>query len=139
MLTERREHAKALGQLLTTHNIKNEVLVGAMNKRDRDEVNKKLATTQVLVATGRFIGEGFDLPRLDTLVLALPMSWKGALVQYVGRIQREFDGKDEIRVIDYVDVNIPMLAKMYTKRSRGYKALGFNESTESIQENLFSP
>ncbi|MCQ1059562.1 DEAD/DEAH box helicase [Photobacterium sp. ZSDE20] len=137
VLTERREHAKALGQLLTNNNIQNEVLVGAMNKRDRDEVNRKLATTQVLVATGRFIGEGFDLPRLDTLVLALPMSWKGALVQYVGRIQREFDGKDEIRVIDYVDVNIPMLVKMYAKRSRGYKALGFDENT-SMQSHLFT-
>ena len=98
VLTERREHAKFLSEMLTQRKIQNEVLVGAMKKKDREEANEKLATTQVLVATGRFIGEGFDLPRLDTLVLALPVSWKGALVQYVGRIQREYDGKKEIRV-----------------------------------------
>ncbi|MEF1284841.1 hypothetical protein QTN94_12900 [Vibrio sp. M250220] len=109
-----------------------------MKKKDRDAVNEKLVTTQVLVATGRFIGEGFDLPRLDTLVLALPVSWKGALVQYVGRIQREYDGKTEIRVIDYVDMKIPMLARMYSKRSRGYKALGFDESAFNMQQKLFT-
>lgn len=138
VLTERREHTKLLSEMLTQRAIQNEVLVGAMKKKDRDEVNEKLATTQVLVATGRFIGEGFDLPRLDTLVLALPVSWKGALVQYVGRIQREYDGKTEIRVIDYVDMKIPMLARMYTKRNRGYKALGFDEGVFDLQEKLFT-
>lgn len=138
VLTERREHAKLLSEMLTQRAIQNEVLVGAMKKKDRDEVNEKLATTQVLVATGRFIGEGFDLPRLDTLVLALPVSWKGVLVQYVGRIQREYDGKTEIRVIDYVDMKIPMLARMYTKRNRGYKALGFDEGVFDLQEKLFT-
>ncbi|CAH8211087.1 hypothetical protein VAEKB19_3800003 [Vibrio aestuarianus] len=127
-----------LSEMLTQRAIQNEVLVGAMKKKDRDEVNEKLVTTQVLVATGRFIGEGFDLPRLDTLVLALPVSWKGALVQYVGRIQREYDGKTEVRVIDYVDMKIPMLARMYTKRNRGYKALGFDEGVFDLQEKLFT-
>ncbi len=138
VLTERREHAKLLSEMLTHRAIQNEVLVGAMKKKDRDEVNEKLATTQVLVATGRFIGEGFDLPRLDTLVLALPVSRKGALVQYVGRIQREYDGKTEVRVIDYVDMKIPMLARMYSKRSCGYKALGFDEGVFDVQEKLFT-
>ncbi|MDF9399549.1 DEAD/DEAH box helicase [Vibrio sp. 1180_3] len=136
VLTERREHAKILSDMLTLRSIQNEVLIGAMKKKDREEVNEKLATTQVLVATGRFIGEGFDLPRLDTLVLALPVSWKGALVQYVGRIQREYDGKAETRVIDYVDMKIPMLSRMYSRRSRGYKALGFSESESHKPENL---
>ncbi len=138
VLTERREHAKLLSEMLTKKAIQNEVLVGAMKKKNRDEVNEKLTTTQVLVATGRFIGEGFDLPRLDTLVLALPVSWKGALVQYVGRIQREYDGKTEVRVIDYVDMKIPMLARMYSKRSRGYKALGFDEGVFNMQQELFT-
>lgn len=137
VLTERREHANLLSDMLTKKSIDNEVLVGAMKKKTRDAINEKLATTKVLVATGRFIGEGFDLPRLDTLVLALPVSWKGALVQYVGRIQREFDGKSEIRVIDYVDVKIPMLKRMFSKRSRGYTALGFTEAGNVVQESFF--
>ncbi|EDL53725.1 DNA or RNA helicase of superfamily II [Vibrio mediterranei AK1] len=137
VLTERREHAKVLSELLDKQGVKNVVLVGAMKKKARDEVTEQLSTTQVLVATGRFIGEGFDLPRLDTLVLALPVSWKGSLVQYVGRIQREYDGKSEIRVIDYVDIKIPMLARMYTKRHRGYKAMGFDEGEVDIQKQLF--
>lgn len=116
VLTERREHAQVLSELLSERAINNEVFIGAMKRKSRDEVNQRLGTTQVLVATGRFIGEGFDLPRLDTLVIALPVSWKGALVQYVGRIQREYDGKNEVRVIDYVDVKIPMLTRMYAKR-----------------------
>ncbi|WP_089138310.1 TOTE conflict system archaeo-eukaryotic primase domain-containing protein [Vibrio rumoiensis] len=136
VLTERREHANLLSDMLTEKSIDNEVLVGAMKKKLRDAVNEKLATTKVLVATGRFIGEGFDLPRLDTLVLALPVSWKGALVQYVGRIQREYDGKSEIRVIDYVDVKIPMLKRMFAKRSRGYTALGFTEAGNVVQESF---
>ena len=65
------------------------------------------------------------------------MSWKGALVQYVGRIQREYDGKSEIRVIDYVDMKIPMLTRMYVKRYRGYKALGFDEGVFNTQKQLF--
>lgn len=138
VLTERREHAKVLSELLSERAINNEVLVGAMKKKSRNEVNQRLGTTQVLVATGRFIGEGFDLPRLDTLILALPVSWKGALVQYVGRIQREYDGKSEIRVIDYVDMKIPMLTRMYAKRCRGYKALGFDEGVVNTQKELFS-
>ncbi|MGF1761134.1 DEAD/DEAH box helicase [Photobacterium sagamiensis] len=125
VLTERREHAKQLSDALTNKGISNEILVGSMKKKSQEEVMERLSVTQVLVATGRFVGEGFDLPRLDTLVLALPVSWKGSLIQYVGRIQREFEGKSEIKVIDYVDVKIPMLNRMFTKRDKGYRALGF--------------
>ncbi|MFA0464871.1 DEAD/DEAH box helicase, partial [Vibrio sp. 10N.261.45.F1] len=103
---------------------------GAMKKKQQADVMEKLATTEVLVATGRFIGEGFDLPRLDTLILALPVSWKGSLIQYVGRIQREFEGKDEVKVIDYVDSRIPMLSRMFKKREKGYRALGLVEAPE---------
>ncbi|MFA0026161.1 DEAD/DEAH box helicase, partial [Vibrio sp. 10N.261.49.A5] len=85
---------------------------------------------QVLVATGKFVGEGFDLPRLDTLILALPVSWKGSLIQYVGRIQRQYQGKTEVKVIDYVDTKLPMLQRMFKKREKGYKALGFEEEVQ---------
>jgi very-short-patch-repair endonuclease len=79
----------------------------------------------VVVATGRFIGEGFDDPRLDTLFLALPVSWRGTVAQYVGRLHRLHEGKRDVRVYDYVDLNVPMLAKMFDRRCRGYESLGY--------------
>lgn len=71
-------------------------------------------------------GEGFDCPRLDTLLLALPISWKGKLAQYAGRLHRSYPGKDEVRVYDYVDVHVPMLEKMYQRRLKGYAAIGYH-------------
>ena len=79
---------------------------------------------RVLVATGRYIGGGFDDARLDTLFLALPVSWKGTLVQYTGRLHRLPPGKTEVRIYDYVDTDVPMLFKMFKKRLRGYRATG---------------
>ncbi len=80
---------------------------------------------RLILATGRFVGEGFDDSRLDTLFLALPVSWKGTLVQYAGRLNRIHTGKDEVRIYDYVDAEIPMLARMFEKRRRGYKSIGY--------------
>ncbi|GMQ45636.1 DEAD/DEAH box helicase [Vibrio sp. 10N] len=135
VLTERREHANIIAGLLNDLGITHQILVGSMKKKQQAEVMSKLGSTQVIVATGRFIGEGFDLPRLDTLILALPVSWKGSLIQYVGRIQRDYKGKEEVKVIDYIDAKIPMLLRMFNKREKGYRALGF--SAESIvQEQL---
>ncbi len=135
VLTERREHANIIAGLLNDLGITHQILVGSMKKKQQAEVMSKLDSTQVIVATGRFVGEGFDLPRLDTLILALPVSWKGSLIQYVGRIQRDYKGKEEVKVIDYIDAKIPMLLRMFNKREKGYRALGF--SAESIvQEQL---
>jgi very-short-patch-repair endonuclease len=80
---------------------------------------------RVILATGGFIGEGFDDPRLDTLLLALPVSWRGTVAQYVGRLHRLHDGKRAVRVYDYADLNVPMLARMFDRRCRGYEALGY--------------
>jgi superfamily II DNA or RNA helicase len=80
-----------------------------------------------VIATGKYVGEGFDDPRLDTLFLAMPIAWRGTLVQYAGRLQRRHAGKKEIRVHDYVDASVPVLAKMLAKRLRGYRALGFEQ------------
>jgi superfamily II DNA or RNA helicase len=80
---------------------------------------------RVILATGSYIGEGFDDARLDTLLLAMPVSWKGTLQQYVGRLHRLHDGKKEVRVYDYVDSLVPMLARMYKKRLAGYQAIGY--------------
>lgn len=79
----------------------------------------------MVVATGKYIGEGFDEPRLDTILLAMPISWKGTLAQYVGRLHRNYEGKQEVRVYDYVDIHIPSLERMYHKRLKGYSELGY--------------
>jgi superfamily II DNA or RNA helicase len=81
---------------------------------------------RLVLATGRFIGEGFDDARLDTLFLALPVSWRGTLVQYAGRLHRKHHAKTEVRAMDYVDYNAPVLAKMFKKRMRGYRAMGYS-------------
>ena len=82
----------------------------------------------LILATGRYLGEGFDLPRLDTLLLALPIAWSGTLTQYAGRLHRPADGKREARIYDYIDAAIPVLERMHRKRERVYRTLGY-EST----------
>lgn len=86
-----------------------------------DDIDERL-----VLATGRYIGEGFDDPRLDTLFLVMPISWRGTLAQYVGRLHREHDGKSDVIVYDYADVEVPVLAKMATKRQAGYRSLGYD-------------
>ncbi len=135
VLTERREHAELMSQLLEKKGFKTVVLKGAMRVKERKQANEKLAETQVVVATGKYIGEGFDLPQLDTLFLALPIAWKGSLTQYAGRIHRESQGKDRVTIFDYVDVSLPMLQRMYLKREKGYKAMGYQ--IIPVQNSLF--
>jgi superfamily II DNA or RNA helicase len=83
------------------------------------------AEERVILATGRYIGEGFDDARLDTLFLAMPISWKGTLIQYSGRLHRHHAGKREVRIYDYVDREIPVLLRMFEKRLRTYRAIGY--------------
>ena len=78
-----------------------------------------------MLATGRYVGEGFDDARLDTLLLAMPIAWPGTLTQYVGRLHRQHADKTEIRVLDYVDHDVPVLRRMFAKRLRAYKTLGY--------------
>lgn len=85
----------------------------------------------IILATGKYVGEGFDNPRLDTLFLAMPFSWKGTLAQYCGRIHRNYEGKSEVVIFDYVDLRIPVFDKMYQKRLKGYKQLDYE-----IKQNL---
>ena len=82
---------------------------------------------RLILATGRYIGEGFDDARLDTLFLALPFSWKGMIVQYAGRLHRLHPGKVEVQVYDFVDSAVPVLAKMHAKRMKGFKTLGYEQ------------
>lgn len=106
------------------------VLKGGMGAKQRKKLAESLAAVpcdepRVILATGSYLGEGFDDPRLDTLLLAMPISWKGTLQQYVGRLHRLHDNKSEVHVYDYADVMVPMLARMYKKRLAGYAALGY--------------
>jgi len=125
VLTERREHADRINALLIDHGIDSVVLKGAMRAAERKTVAEKLPSAQVVVATGKYAGEGFDLPRLDTLFLAMPIAWKGSLAQYAGRIHRESEGKERVTIYDYVDVSLPMLQRMFNKREKSYKAMGY--------------
>ncbi len=102
----------------------------------------------VLVATGKYAGEGFDLPRLDTLFLVMPISWAGTVQQYAGRLHRLFDSKSEVQIYDYVDVHVALLEKMYQKRLKSYAAIGYKakgtpqplDETHSIfDSNSFLP
>ena len=86
---------------------------------------------RLVLATGRYIGEGFDDTRLDTLFLALPVSWKGTLIQYAGRLHRLHPEKTEVRIYDYVDRDVPMLARMFEKHLRGYRAIGYSTEIAS--------
>jgi len=130
LLTERTAHLQKLQSLLEKE-IKNIVILkGGMGQKQRKEVMERLKAIppneeRVIIATGRYIGEGFDDSRLDTLFLTMPISWKGTLQQYAGRLHRDYDSKKEVLIYDYVDGNIPMLQRMYKKRFTGYKAIGY--------------
>jgi len=137
ILTERREHAELLNQLLLEKKIHTVILRGAMRVKERNAANEQLPNAQAVVATGKYIGEGFDLPRLDTLFLAMPIAWKGSLAQYAGRIYRESTGKDKVTIFDYVDASLPMLQRMFNKRNKGYKgykAMGYQITLSSTDK-----
>lgn len=130
VLTERYDHAKLLTELLTAKGLRAVLLSGKGTAREKQELLQKLTRipaeeSLTLVATGRYIGEGFDYPRLDTLFLAMPISWKGTLAQYAGRLHRNYEGKQEVLIYDYVDIRVPMLERMYQKRLPGYAGIGY--------------
>jgi len=134
ILTERREHAERIYQMLIEKDIHSVILKGAMRAKERKIANEQLPNAQAVVATGKYIGEGFDLPRLDTLFLAMPIAWKGSLAQYAGRIHRESAGKDKVTIFDYVDASLPMLLRMFNKREKGYKAMGYKKQEKYEQK-----
>jgi len=131
ILTERKDHARALSERLSRFARNVILLTGGMGRRQCRAVMQRLAgippeEERVLIATGRYIGEGFDDARLDTLFLAMPISWKGTLTQYVGRLHRLHPDKREVVVHDYIDEAAPVLARRSDKRIRGYKSLGYS-------------
>jgi len=130
VLTERNAHLDLLEDRLRGDIGNLVVLRGGMGKKQIAAASERLNTIppeepRAILATGRYIGEGFDDARLDTLFLTLPVSWRGTIAQYVGRLHRLYDGKREVRVYDYADLNVPMLARMFDRRCKGYEAVGY--------------
>ena len=136
ILTERREHVLLLQERLSGH-CKNVItLFGTASQKERRQTLERLKSIPIdesllIIATGKYVGEGFDYPRLDTLFLALPIAWKGKVAQYAGRLHRNYPGKSEVQIYDYVDIHIPVLEKMYQKRVKGYAAIGYKIKIDS--------
>jgi superfamily II DNA or RNA helicase len=137
LLTERKDHLEALATKLRGAARHLVVLRGSMTPAERHAATTALTSipddeSRHVIATGRYIGEGIDDARLDTLFLAMAVSWKGTLVQYTGRLHRLHPGKTEVRIYDYVDREVPMLARMFDKRLRGYRAIGYARDAASL-------
>lgn len=130
LLTARTEHLKYFETALDGRVENVFVLKGGMGKKRRESIADAITAVpegnpRAILATGSYIGEGFDDARLDSLFLAMPISWKGTLQQYVGRLHRIHDAKRVVRVYDYVDSKVLMLARMYARRLKGYSAIGY--------------
>jgi superfamily II DNA or RNA helicase len=130
LITERRDHLDMFAKRFQPFVRNIVVFRGGMGRKQRQKISEQLngiadSDERLLIATGRYLGEGFDDARLDTLFLTLPISWKGTLAQYAGRLHRLHHSKKEVRIYDYVDHQMPMLERMYKRRLQGYRAFGY--------------
>ena len=130
VLSQWKEHCALLADGLRSRGVAPIVLEGSLGKRAGAALLDQIESTPfeeplVVVATGQYLGEGFDCPQLDTLFLAFPVSFKGRLVQYTGRLLRAHENKTRVRVYDYADVRVPVLRAMHARRLATYKTLGF--------------
>ena len=139
VLTERKDHLDFLAERL--HSFTRNLIVlrgGVSAKRSRDVLSALAAIPEteerLVLATGRYIGEGFDDARLDTLFLTMPVPWRGTVVQYTGRLHRLHPGKEEVRIYDYVDSRVAVLARMFERRLAGYRSIGYKPD-DSSREN----
>ena len=129
ILTERKEHIELLEKELSSY-VKVYKLHGGLKKKEREGIMAELQNLpecekRVIIATSKYVGEGFDYPILDTLFLTLPISWRGRVKQYAGRLHRDYHEKKEIRIYDYLDQQIDLAMKMYRKRCKGYRSMGY--------------
>jgi len=151
ILSHWKEHCELLAAGLREHGKTPLVLSGTLSKKTRSAMLASLQNTPsdqelVIVATGQYLGEGFDCPQVDTLFLAFPLSFKGKLIQYVGRVLRSHEDKSSVRVYDYVDAQVPILRKMYAKREKTYRLLSFvpentrpKESSKAVFDAVEAP
>lgn len=144
LLIERLEHAQILYQLLSPHCANTFLLSGKGSAKEKRTLPDTLHAVPddaplAVIAIGKYAGEGFDLPRLDTLLLTMPIVWKGTLAQYVGRLHRPPPNKQEVRIYDYVDLRVPMLEHMYHKRLPSYTSLAYTVKTAAADPSGKAP
>lgn len=130
VLTERTQHLELLAATLRPQVANLITLQGGMGRKSLASALEQLRSipageARVILATGRFLGEGFDDPQLDTLFLAMPVSWRGTIAQYAGRLHRLHDAKKVVRIHDYADLEVPMLSRMFDRRCQGYESIGY--------------
>jgi superfamily II DNA or RNA helicase len=144
ILTQRKEHVIRLSELIKNQtNAHIITLIGADSAKVKAKMMELLANIPheeklIIIATGKYVGEGFDYPRLDTLFLASPIAWKGTLAQYAGRLHREYPGKQDVMIYDYVDIHVPVLERMYHKRLNGYAQIGYKTLAAQNQPDKIS-
>ncbi len=143
ILTSRTSHVEMLSRLLSDGHKHVISLVGSASAREKKQTMEHLQSILaneplVIVATGKYVGEGFDFPRLDTLMLAIPVSWKGIVAQYAGRLHRNYPDKHEVRIYDYVDIHVPLCELMYRRRIKGYAAIGYKPKSQPVNQGLFA-
>ncbi len=141
ILSHWKEHCELIADGLRQRGKTPLVLTGSLGKKTRSAILGSIqdmpSDSELLaIATGQYLGEGFDCPQVDTLFLAFPLSFKGKLVQYVGRVLRNHEGKSSVRVYDYMDTQVPILRKMYAKRQKTYRSLGFASETNQTNESF---
>jgi superfamily II DNA or RNA helicase len=144
VLTERREHLERLADQIASADLTLICLHGEMRPAEHRVARDRLGSHDadglcVVLATGRYIGEGFDDPCLDTLLLAMPIAWKGTVIQYAGRLHRAHPGKRAVLIYDYVDAEVPVLRRMFAKRLHAYRALGYELAPDVMQGSVPTP
>ena len=142
ILTSRTSHVALLSELIQPHCPSVITLVGSDSTKEKRQKMEQLQSIPpseplVIVATGKYIGEGFDYARLDTLFLVSPVAWKGIVAQYAGRLHREHEGKQEVQIYDYIDIRVPVCESMYRKRLKGYASIGYRIRNDEVFDRLF--
>ena len=142
ILTNRTSHVATLAELLKPHCSNVITLIGSERTKEKRQKMEHLQSIPpseqlVIVATGKYVGEGFDYARLDTLFLVSPVAWKGIVAQYAGRLHREFEGKQDVQIYDYIDIRVPICESMYRKRLKGYASIGYRIRNNEAFDSLF--
>jgi len=142
ILTSRTSHVSILAELLKPHCPNVITLIGSESTKDKRQKMEHLQSIPsseqlVIVATGKYVGEGFDYARLDMLFLVSPVAWKGIVAQYAGRLHREYEGKQDVQIYDYIDIRVPVCESMYRKRLKGYASIGYRIRNNEAFDSLF--